>query len=265
MAIIRQTFQPYIAPQPAQLMPTRQQQVQQPQQQPNAFNQMFQPQPTSITPQQDNQQSTSDRLQQQFAAGTENARALPQLTPVANNPIAATQTNSVANFLNTTSVRPTFDNFYNQLQSNLQIGQNATAAEEAAAQFRIQQLFNSLGNSGGNGGSVNVGPVQGPGSVSAKANESMGQQLAAQRGWSGAEWNALDKLGMMESGWRNTAQNPTSTAFGIGQFLNSTWAGTGFTKTSDPRQQILAMLKYISSRYGDPINALRHEMQQHWY
>jgi len=103
-----------------------------------------------------------------------------------------------------------------------------------------------------------------PGNVS--ANAAMGRLLAAQLyGWTGGRWNALYALWQRESGWNNNAQNPTSTAYGIPQFLNSTWASTGIAKTSDPHQQILAGLRYIVARYGSPAGAWAHETSAGWY
>ena len=70
--------------------------------------------------------------------------------------------------------------------------------------------------------------------------------VAATYGWgSGTQWNALSTLIQKESSWNPNAQNPTSTAYGLFQFLNSTWASVGATKTSDPRLQAVAGLKYI--------------------
>lgn len=90
----------------------------------------------------------------------------------------------------------------------------------------------------------------------ANVNEGLGQQLAASYGWgSGPQWQALNNLVMSESGWNSSAQNAGSTAYGIGQFLNTTWATVGYTKTSDPKTQILAMLAYIKLKYGNPQNA----------
>lgn len=105
------------------------------------------------------------------------------------------------------------------------------------------------------------------GTVARAKNRELGQQMAAERGWTGGQWSALDKLIMGESGWNNTAQNPTSTAYGIFQFLNSTWGAYGFQKTSDPRTQILAGYKYIASRYGTPMNAYNTWLSRspHWY
>jgi SLT domain-containing protein len=84
-------------------------------------------------------------------------------------------------------------------------------------------------------------------------------------GWTGAEWDALYRIMMQESGFRNTAQNPTSTAYGMFQFLDSTWAGYGIPKTSDPTQQTIAGLRYIKGRYGNPMAAEAHEMAYNWY
>jgi SLT domain-containing protein len=70
-----------------------------------------------------------------------------------------------------------------------------------------------------------------------------------------------------KSGWNNNAQNPTSTAYGIAQFLDSTWAGVGAAKTSDPTAQIAAGLRYIAQVYGSPANAYARWLSRspHWY
>ncbi|AKY03808.1 hypothetical protein AVT29_gp53 [Streptomyces phage Amela] len=95
----------------------------------------------------------------------------------------------------------------------------------------------------------------------------IGKALAAERGWTGAEWEALEELWTNESDWNPDAQNPTSTAYGIAQFLDSTWAGYGIAKTSDPERQIVAGLRYIEARYGTPSKALAfwHGRYPHWY
>ncbi|WJN62753.1 hypothetical protein [Streptomyces phage phiScoe15] len=94
-----------------------------------------------------------------------------------------------------------------------------------------------------------------------------GRRIAAEFGWTGAQWVALEDLWTRESGWNPTAQNPTSTAYGIAQFLDSTWAGYGIPKTSDPELQIRAGCRYIRARYGLPSNALAfwHGQSPHWY
>ena len=251
-------------PQPVSLSPDKTAQ----QSQLNSFQQLFQPKPTAPSiissqsiPLDNNSNNTSNRLQEQFSAGTRNARALPTPSPVANNLIASTQTNPVNNFMATTQVRPSFQDFYARLSTIVQSGKNATLSA------LVQNSNNTFAQSGGStsGGFIPQGSGPNPSSVNTQANQQLGKQLAAQAGWTGAQWNAFNRLVMKESGWNNNAQNPTSTAYGIGQFLNSTWAGYGAQKTSDPRAQIQAMIRYIKGRYGDPISALNFHNANNYY
>jgi hypothetical protein len=90
--------------------------------------------------------------------------------------------------------------------------------------------------------------------------------VAKQYGWNqGAEWNALVDLISRESSWNPNADNPTSTAYGLFQFLDGTWGGTGYQRTSDPRTQTLAGLRYILSRYGTPSQAIAFHNTHGWY
>lgn len=68
-----------------------------------------------------------------------------------------------------------------------------------------------------------------------------------------------------ESGCNPTAQNPTSTAYGIFQFLNATWAGQGCVKTSDPVQQMICGQRYVMNRYGSWANAKSHHLRHNWF
>jgi hypothetical protein len=126
-----------------------------------------------------------------------------------------------------------------------------------AAQQAIQNGIAQLAQGGGGAGTSTALPQGGIKGLAA--------QLAAERGWSGAQWAALDKLVTRESSWNPMAQNPTSTAFGLFQFLDSTWGNYGHTKTKDPRAQILAGLDYIAQRYGDPNGAWNFWQKNHWY
>jgi hypothetical protein len=107
--------------------------------------------------------------------------------------------------------------------------------------------------------------VSGIGVPSSRNRSIVHQIFASMFNWTGAQLAATDQLLMHESGYRNTAQNPTSTAYGMFQFLNSTWAGTGIAKTSDPTRQAVAGGRYISSRYGSPIGAWNFWQAHHWY
>jgi hypothetical protein len=79
------------------------------------------------------------------------------------------------------------------------------------------------------------------------------------------QFSCLDKLWNRESHWRPTAQNPSSTAYGIAQLLDSTWAYTGVRKTSNGYRQVDAGLAYVDAAYGSPCAAWAHETDAGWY
>jgi Transglycosylase SLT domain len=87
----------------------------------------------------------------------------------------------------------------------------------------------------------------------------------SQLGGNTGQSSCLNQLWQRESGWNPNAQNPSSSAYGIPQFLNSTWASTGIAKTSDPYRQIDAGLVYIESRYGSPCGAWSFWQSHKWY
>lgn len=90
--------------------------------------------------------------------------------------------------------------------------------------------------------------------------------VAARYGWGdGPQWSALSELIGHESGWRPSAQNPNSSAYGLFQFLTSTWASTGIGRTSDPTLQTEAGLRYVRNRYTDPVGAWNFWQGHHWY
>ena len=76
--------------------------------------------------------------------------------------------------------------------------------------------------------------------------------------WNRSEWSALAKLWGKESGWKHTADNPESTAYGIAQVLN--------TKPGTPAPlQIERGLEYIKHRYEKPSVAWAHWRSNGWY
>lgn len=100
-------------------------------------------------------------------------------------------------------------------------------------------------------------------------NATMGREMAATKGWTGAQWNALYELWSCESSWNNFAQNASS-AFGIAQFLDSTWGLPGLayancSKTVDAREQIRCGLEYIQVVYGTPASALAKHYRDNSY
>ncbi|HEY8212464.1 MAG TPA: LysM peptidoglycan-binding domain-containing protein [Myxococcaceae bacterium] len=83
-----------------------------------------------------------------------------------------------------------------------------------------------------------------------------------------ASWsksNALWTLLQHESSLNPRAKNPSSTAYGLFQFLDSTWKGTGVAKTSDPEQQFIGGYRYIKQRYGSPEAAWAFWQKHKWY
>jgi hypothetical protein len=127
---------------------------------------------------------------------------------------------------------------------------------------RLQKALGSAGGAGGDGAAT----------LGAQSNVSgnaalVKQVFASMFGWSGGQWNAAYRLLMGESGFRNTAQNPTSSALGIGQFLDSTWATVGGHKTFDPYLQAVYTGRYIKGSYGNPVNAYAKwsSRSPHWY
>jgi hypothetical protein len=118
--------------------------------------------------------------------------------------------------------------------------------------------------------SVNAALFSGPGvgPTNFGSNRSLVRALAEKLyGWKDAQWIALANLIGGESGFNNRAQNPTSSAFGMFQFLNSTWASVGAVKTADPYAQTVAGLRYIAGGYGTPGAAYGAWLGRspHWY
>jgi hypothetical protein len=86
------------------------------------------------------------------------------------------------------------------------------------------------------------------------------------RGKVGAtQFGCLDALWKKESGWRPSAKNPHSSAYGIPQLLTATWSATGINRTSNGFRQVDAGLVYIEAAYGSPCGAWSHSKGTGWY
>jgi hypothetical protein len=200
---------------------------------------------------------TGDYISQQLAS-YQNRQSVPQLQPGARVQAPDEQLANPANF----------QSFYDRLSSITGMGNEMLGAAQARNAFaRMQQLnaINSQGVQAPNAAVGNFGSAKGSIPSNPKANFSFAQQIGPQFGWGPDELAAWYTLGMKESGWNNNAQNPTSTAYGIGQFLDSTWKGVGGSKTSDPRLQVQYMAQYIKNRYGSPSRALAFHNAHNWY
>ena len=92
------------------------------------------------------------------------------------------------------------------------------------------------------------------------------REAFAVHGWdSGPEWAAVDFIVSRESSWDPNAQNPSTSAYGLFQFLDTTWAETGIAKTDNPKLQAEAGAKYIKGRYGSPTKARAFWEANNWY
>ena len=72
--------------------------------------------------------------------------------------------------------------------------------------------------------------------------------------WTVAEWQCLRNIWMKESHFNPKAENKSSGAYGIAQFMPSTWGNYKVEKTSEAKLQIKYGLRYIEVRYGDTEN-----------
>jgi hypothetical protein len=98
------------------------------------------------------------------------------------------------------------------------------------------------------------------------AGSAAGAQAAASGGVSSAEQWIISH----ESGGSTTADNPTSTAFGLGQLLQSNRQAYGRQLGFDPNttdygQQLQMMRAYIADRYGTAQAAMAFWQSHGWY
>lgn len=94
--------------------------------------------------------------------------------------------------------------------------------------------------------------------------QGLAQQKAAERGWVGNDWTALNQLIHNESGWNAYAINSSSGACGLFQALPCSKYGAPLSNISN---QIDWGLSYIGATYGSPSNALASWLSRypHWY
>ena len=102
--------------------------------------------------------------------------------------------------------------------------------------------------------------------VGSGSAQSIARAMVAQRGWGAGQFSCLVTLWNHESGWRVTAENPSSGAYGIPQALpGSKMASAGSDWRTSAATQIRWGLTYISSRYGTPCSALGAWQAKGWY
>ena len=91
-----------------------------------------------------------------------------------------------------------------------------------------------------------------------KANKAVAKEFAwAGYGWKDKQWSCISKLFTAESRFDHFADNPKSTAYGIGQVLGE--------KSNIPEIQILRAYKYIKHRYTTPCKAWNFHLKRNYY
>jgi TP901 family phage tail tape measure protein len=119
----------------------------------------------------------------------------------------------------------------------------------------LMALLSGMNSLGGGGGAVPGGMGTAP-----SVNQQIGRRMMISAGWPASQWPYLNALWTRESGWSDTAVNPTSGAAGIAQSL-----GHGPVALGDAAGQIAWGLGYIRQRYGSPGAAWGHEEADGWY
>lgn len=94
-------------------------------------------------------------------------------------------------------------------------------------------------------------------------SQALGRQMMLDYGFGEDQWQCLYALWMRESGWRVTAGNPSSGAYGIPQALPGSKMGPGWQ--NDARVQIQWGLGYIKGRYQTPCGAWSAFQSKGWY
>lgn len=96
--------------------------------------------------------------------------------------------------------------------------------------------------------------------------QALGHQMMLDYGFGEDQWPCLYNLWMRESGWRTTAGNQSSGAYGIPQALPaSKMATVGPNYLTDAATQITWGLGYVKGRYGTPCGAWSSFQAKGWY
>jgi hypothetical protein len=147
-----------------------------------------------------------------------------------------------------------------QFDASQSQNQNQFDATQAFNKYQLDQTnAYKAGAAGFNNGS-------GGGGGTAAFNTNLA--AANKQGVPAADNAALTWLVQHESGFNPNAKNPTSTAYGYGQFLTATRRQyekeTGLSY-NDPVGQLVMMDQYVKDRYGSAANAVKFWQKNHWY
>ena len=101
----------------------------------------------------------------------------------------------------------------------------------------------------------------------AKENQAFAKSyMESEYSWGENQHSCLVNLWNRESGWRHTADNPNSSAYGIPQALpGKKMASAGADWKTNPETQIKWGLRYIDNRYNTPCGAWSAFKKKGWY
>ena len=162
----------------------------------------------------------------------------------------------------------------NQAQAAATAQASLTALAYAALRGRRGGNRGSGGGGNSNGVAAAAGGIKGSGYMASPAEaKAMLAQMARKRGYSNREIKRLNWIieghnGIPgESGFNIHADNPTSTAIGIPQLLQSTHGYVSDRWLNNARPQLRWFLDYIKNRYGTAQAAWQHKktVEGHWY
>jgi hypothetical protein len=218
-----------------------------------------------------NAKANSDRLNSLNTLNQQEQAALndinnPSKAESIQNQIETARANALSN-----AKQQAYQKAWNDWQyNNMSAGQQAqlmmnkynidqTNAANIQSNQSALDYYKTLGFNGGSGGGVSTA-----GNAAYQQNLAQANKL----GLPSSANSALSWLVQHESSFNPSAKNPSSTAHGYAQFLNSTQQqydkkmGLNY---NNPVDQLLEMYQYTVDRYGSPENAVKFWQQHNWY
>ena len=198
-----------------------------------------------------------DRLQAAALAGLTAARAAQQ---AADAEVVVKQSASEVLYAQLASLKNSSADVERQYR-------NGVAAHQQYLEQQRQAAATAAAEASASSGSPASSPVPPAGAVIDRSGaQAIAATQVAARGWGTAEFTCLVQLWQRESGWRVSAYNASSGAYGIPQSLpGSKMQTAGDDWQTNPATQITWGLGYIASRYGTPCGAWAHSEEHNWY
>jgi len=143
--------------------------------------------------------------------------------------------------------------------------QKAAATTVSRSSTRTPVASGGGGSAASSSGSASSSSAGGSGKTPDSAR-AVAKGMLGSYGWSDSQYECLNLLWNRESGWKYTATNRSSGAYGIPQALpGSKMASAGSDWRNNPATQIRWGLNYIGDRYGSPCGAWSHSQSTGWY